>query len=50
MIYCMRGGQRSQIAKSWLSEIGLNVSIIEGGYKAIRKLILKISGIIFYII
>ena len=36
-LYCMRGGKRSQIAKSWLSDDGINVPIIEGGYKALRN-------------
>ena len=36
-LYCMRGGRRSQIAKSWLSEDGINVPIIDGGYKALRN-------------
>ena len=36
-LYCMRGGKRSQIAKSWLSDDGINVPIINGGYKALRN-------------
>ena len=36
-IYCMRGGKRSQIAKSWLSRKGINVPSIKGGYKALRQ-------------
>jgi len=41
-MYCMRGGQRSGIAQDWLEDIGINVSIIEGGYKALRRTSLKI--------
>ena len=36
-IYCMRGGKRSQIAKSWLSHEGIIVPSIKGGYKALRQ-------------
>ena len=41
-IYCMRGGQRSKIAKKWLSEAGVSVPVINGGYKAIRQAIVGI--------
>jgi len=41
-IYCMRGGKRSQIAKSWLSDEGINVPVIRGGYKALRNTAIKI--------
>ena len=36
-IYCMRGGKRSQIAKSWLHNEGIDVPIVNGGYKALRN-------------
>ena len=36
-IYCMKGGKRSQIAKSWLSHEGVNIPSIKGGYKALRQ-------------
>jgi len=36
-LYCMRGGKRSQIAKSWLKDEGINIPIIDGGYKALRN-------------
>ena len=36
-MYCMRGGQRSNIAQDWLDEIGLKVPIVNGGYKALRQ-------------
>ena len=38
----MKGGQRSQIAKKWISETGVNVPVIEGGYKALRQIVVKI--------
>jgi len=36
-MYCMRGGQRSQIAQSWLKEEGIKIPIIEGGFKVLRN-------------
>ena len=41
-IYCMRGGKRSQIAKLWLHNEGINVPTINGGYKALRNTAIKI--------
>ena len=41
-LYCMRGGKRSQIAKSWLNDEGISVPIIEGGYKALRNTAIEI--------
>lgn len=37
IIYCFRGGQRSQITQKWLGEIGYARPIIDGGYKLIRQ-------------
>ncbi|WP_252109600.1 MULTISPECIES: tRNA 2-selenouridine(34) synthase MnmH [unclassified Halomonas] len=36
-IYCFRGGLRSQIAKSWLAEEGVDVPRITGGWKEMRR-------------
>ena len=41
-LYCMRGGLRSLIAKSWLYELGVDAKIINGGYKKLRQTVLKI--------
>lgn len=41
MIYCFRGGLRSQTVQSWLHESGVDVRIIEGGYKALRRFLLE---------
>ena len=41
-IYCMRGGKRSQIAKSWLHYEGINVPVVNGGYKALRNTAIEI--------
>ncbi len=37
VLYCFRGGLRSQITQQWLSEAGCEISLIEGGYKAVRS-------------
>jgi len=37
LLYCWRGGLRSQIAQDWLREAGLDVARIRGGYKALRR-------------
>lgn len=36
-LYCFRGGKRSQIAVEWLSEAGVEIEKIEGGYKYLRN-------------
>lgn len=40
VIYCFRGGKRSQITQQWLKDIGIERPIIEGGYKAVRGFLL----------
>lgn len=37
VLYCFRGGLRSKITRQWLSEIGMNLPLIEGGYKSARQ-------------
>ena len=37
IIYCFRGGLRSQIAQQWLVDAGLHRPRIEGGWKALRQ-------------
>lgn len=37
VIYCFRGGLRSQVVQQWLSEEGVNRPRVEGGYKALRQ-------------
>lgn len=41
LIYCWRGGQRSKAFATVLGEVGWDVSIIKGGYKAYRKMLYK---------
>jgi len=40
VLFCWRGGLRSKISQQWLKEAGLPVLRVEGGYKAIRNLLL----------
>jgi tRNA 2-selenouridine synthase len=41
VVYCARGGMRSQVIASLLDSIGFTVFKIEGGYKAFRNFLLK---------
>ena len=37
ILFCFRGGKRSEVAKLWLSEYGVNIPIVKGGYKSLRN-------------
>ena len=37
IFYCFRGGLRSQTVQSWLSDAGIEVPILSGGYKQLRS-------------
>ncbi|MFP5384230.1 MAG: tRNA 2-selenouridine(34) synthase MnmH [Gammaproteobacteria bacterium] len=39
-LYCFRGGLRSQTARQWLREAGVDYPLIKGGYKAMRQFLL----------
>jgi tRNA 2-selenouridine synthase len=39
-IYCWRGGMRSNFARRWMSEAGVDVPLIEGGFKSLRRVII----------
>ena len=41
LIYCWRGGKRSNSLAYILSQIGFKVHLIEGGYKAFRKAVVE---------
>lgn len=41
IVYCFRGGLRSQIAQQWLAQAGWNRPRIAGGYKAMRQFLLN---------
>lgn len=40
VIYCFRGGLRSQTVQQWLAEAGRPVTRVKGGYKALRRRLL----------
>ena len=41
MVYCWRGGQRSGSFASILDQIGWRVSLLDGGYRAYRRLVVQ---------
>lgn len=41
LVYCWRGGQRSGSFATILSQIGWRVSVLEGGYKCWRRMVLE---------
>jgi tRNA 2-selenouridine synthase len=41
VLYCFRGGMRSQISQKWLDEAGFERPRIAGGYKAMRQFLLQ---------
>ena len=42
LLYCYRGGLRSQLVQQWLQEAGVNIARIEGGYKALRRHLIRV--------
>ena len=40
ILYCFRGGQRSQIAQSFINQDGVDITRLQGGYKAFRGFLL----------
>lgn len=40
-LYCFRGGMRSHLVKNWLKEEGVDIPLIQGGYKALRNFLLE---------
>lgn len=41
MLYCFRGGQRSQISQEWLAETDRQIVRLKGGYKAFRRYLIE---------
>lgn len=41
LVYCWRGGQRSNALALVLGQIGFQVSLLDGGYKAFRALVME---------
>lgn len=43
VIYCARGGLRSRITQSWILEAGLELPIVQGGYKTLRQHLMALN-------
>ena len=43
-LYCFRGGQRSRISQQWLSDAGVTIPRLKGGYKAFRGFLTEESA------
>ena len=41
VLTCFRGGMRSEIAQSWLAEEGVPSARVRGGYKAMRRVLVR---------
>ncbi len=41
LLYCFRGGLRSQTVQQWLADRGIEVRLVEGGYKALRRYLIS---------
>ena len=41
LVYCWRGGQRSNSFASILSQVGWRADVVEGGYKSYRRLVVE---------
>jgi len=39
-LYCFRGGLRSRTVQQWLQESGVDLPLVNGGYKAMRRVLL----------
>lgn len=40
VLYCFRGGLRSQTVQQWLHDDGIDIPLVSGGYKALRRFLL----------
>ena len=43
ILFCFRGGQRSGISQTWLSDAGVDIKRIKGGYKVFRNYLMNQS-------
>ncbi|WP_341502785.1 tRNA 2-selenouridine(34) synthase MnmH [Gallaecimonas sp. GXIMD4217] len=43
VLYCFRGGMRSQIVQRWLAEAGVEMPYVQGGYKALRSHLIEVN-------
>lgn len=39
-LYCWRGGMRSHLCQQWLGEMGVDIPLVPGGYKALRRVLI----------
>ena len=39
LLFCARGGKRSQISAEWIRAAGLDIQLIQGGFRAMRALL-----------
>ena len=39
-LYCWRGGMRSNLTQQWMHDAGVDIPLIPGGYKALRRVLL----------
>lgn len=37
VVYCFRGGLRSQTVQQWMANLEIDIPLVEGGYKALRR-------------
>lgn len=44
VLYCFRGGLRSQTVQAWLSEAGVERPRVAGGYKAMRQFLIQLQA------
>lgn len=41
VLYCARGGLRSQLSQQWLAETGIECARVAGGFKSLRRFLLQ---------
>ena len=40
VMHCWRGGMRSNLSQQWMAQAGVDIPLVEGGYKALRNFLL----------
>ncbi|TNF34033.1 MAG: tRNA 2-selenouridine(34) synthase MnmH [Gammaproteobacteria bacterium] len=40
VLYCFRGGLRSRTVQQWMHEAGVDIPLVSGGYKALRRFLI----------
>lgn len=41
VLYCFRGGLRSRTVQQWMREAGVDILLVTGGYKALRRFLIE---------